>query len=144
VYQRYEHHMRVAGAPADVFPLLCPVREHDWIEGWSAEVVRSASGVAERGCVFRAVGLTWVVHTYEPPRRIGFALTAPERFVELLDIEVAADGDGSALTWRRDITGLCADGDGDVARRLAAWPQSHRWLERALDHYLATGQRMPR
>ena len=39
-------------APEKVFPLLCPVREADWIPGWQYELVYSESGVAELGCVF--------------------------------------------------------------------------------------------
>jgi hypothetical protein len=36
----------VAAPPDRVFPLLCPVRERDWLEGWEADMVYSASGVA--------------------------------------------------------------------------------------------------
>jgi hypothetical protein len=35
-----------------VFPLLCPVREVDWIEGWMPLSVVAESGFAERDCVF--------------------------------------------------------------------------------------------
>jgi len=41
-------------APAErVFPLLCPVWEHEYLEDWNAEVLFSESGVAEPGCVFQ-------------------------------------------------------------------------------------------
>ena len=38
----------------EVFPLLCPVRENDWIAGWESvcRVLHSDSGFAEEGCVF--------------------------------------------------------------------------------------------
>ena len=148
MYHAFEHRMEVAAPPEQVFPLLCPVRERDWIDGWDAEIVRSESGVAERGCVFRTRtdhgALTWIVHRYRPPRRIGFTLLAPDRFVELLDIEVDGSGGGSALRWHRDVTALGTAGEPVIAQRLAGWPESHRWLARALDHYLATGERLPR
>lgn len=38
--------------PADVFPLLCPVRETEWVRGWNPIVVYSNSGVAEPDCIF--------------------------------------------------------------------------------------------
>src|SRR6266481_7636473 len=38
--------------PAKVFPLLCPVREAEWAEGWLPELVISSSGIAEGDCVF--------------------------------------------------------------------------------------------
>ncbi|HET7731794.1 MAG TPA: hypothetical protein VFK48_17360, partial [Usitatibacter sp.] len=43
---------KLCGEPGQVFPLLCPVREADWIEGWDPGIVITASGVAERDCVF--------------------------------------------------------------------------------------------
>lgn len=38
---------RLMVAPAAAFPLLCPVREADWIDGGEPLVVFSQSGVAE-------------------------------------------------------------------------------------------------
>jgi hypothetical protein len=67
----------VPAVPEVVFPLLCPVREHDWIAGWSCEVIHSESGMAEEDCVFLtsfadAGPMTWVVSRYHPPRVIEF------------------------------------------------------------------------
>jgi len=39
--------------PGKVFPLLCPLREYEWIEGWQCEMLHSDSGIAEKNCVFR-------------------------------------------------------------------------------------------
>jgi hypothetical protein len=38
--------------PNKVFPLLCPVREAEWLDGWKYELIYSESGFAEEGCVF--------------------------------------------------------------------------------------------
>jgi hypothetical protein len=35
-----------------IFPLLCPVREYEWFNGWKCTVVYSESGVAENNNVF--------------------------------------------------------------------------------------------
>ena len=35
-----------------MFPLLCPVRERDWLPRWDPVLVLSESGLAERGAVF--------------------------------------------------------------------------------------------
>jgi hypothetical protein len=37
------------GSPEVVFPLLCPVREGDWLENWSHNTIFSKSGFAEEG-----------------------------------------------------------------------------------------------
>src|SRR5262245_10938344 len=90
---RTVHRILHAGAePADVFPLLCPVREREWIDGWDADVLHAESGHAELGCVFvaRLAGgheATYVVTRYEPPRAIAFAIFHGA-FVETLLIEL--------------------------------------------------------
>lgn len=49
------HHVFEVEAPrALVFPLLCPVREREWLPGWQADIVHSTSGLVEEGCIFRS------------------------------------------------------------------------------------------
>lgn len=43
----------VSAEPEAIFPLLCPVREFDWIPTWDCDLVYTGSGIAEEGCVFR-------------------------------------------------------------------------------------------
>lgn len=39
---------------SEIFPLLCPTREYDWIEGWECDLLYSESGIAEQDCIFNA------------------------------------------------------------------------------------------
>ena len=61
---------RLVAGPEDVFPLLCPVREADWIEGWDPPLVVSSSGVAEVDCVFttsaKPTDAVWYITRHEP------------------------------------------------------------------------------
>ena len=43
---------KIQAHPDEVFPLLCPVRETEWVEGWDPIVVYSQSGLAEPDCIF--------------------------------------------------------------------------------------------
>ena len=43
---------KIEAPPAEVFPLLCPVREMEWVDGWEPLAVYSHSGVAEPDCIF--------------------------------------------------------------------------------------------
>ena len=43
---------RLVAPPEAVFPLLCPVRETEWVTGWEPIVVYSESGLAEPDCIF--------------------------------------------------------------------------------------------
>lgn len=133
----------VAAPPAAVFPLLCPVRERDWVDGWDARLVHAASGLAEDHCVFvtpAADGAaTWVVTRHDPPAAIGFAIFHPGH-VERLDIAVTPTADGSELRWRRTYTALGEPGHARIAE-LAGPALDARMarLELALRHYCATG-----
>ncbi len=51
-YAERTYTQHLVAPPSRVFPLLCPVREADWLEGWDPPLVLSNSGVAERDCVF--------------------------------------------------------------------------------------------
>ena len=74
----YTQHL--VGPPEAVFPLLCPVREADWIEGWDPLLVVSHSGVAEPDCVFTTAAAPadaiWYITRHEPE----------DGFVEMLKI----------------------------------------------------------
>ena len=135
----------VPAEPARVFPLLCPVREYDWIPTWRADILQSVSGVAEEDCVFRTSGhaggaMTWVVSRYEPPDRIEFTCFEPGHYVFRLKIALAAVPGGTELTWTRrwlatapaDEAFAAASAAKDFDERMAA-------LERLLVHYLRTG-----
>jgi hypothetical protein len=134
--------MRVAAPPADVFPLLCPVRERDWIPGWKADVLHSRSGLAELGCVFvtrpsERRRVAWVVTRHEPPRAIAFAIFHGD-VVETLAIELASVAEGTELVWSRAYTGLEATGNDWIDANVPAKIESRlASLEEQLRSYLA-------
>lgn len=139
-------HFDVPAAPDRVFPLLCPVREYDWIPGWECEVLRAVSGVAEEDCIFRTRfprdgdPMTWVVSRYEPSERIEFTCFVPESHVMRLKIELERRPDGTRLRWTRRWHSVGARGDAWIASFSEDdYRQIMSRLERLLSHYLATG-----
>ena len=94
--------------PDIVFPLLCPVREYQWLEGWQCEMIYSDSGVAEDNCIFKtahAGGTFWSVSRYEPPKRIEFTTFVPNAVVTRLMLSLTPAGGGTDLQWTRIFTG---------------------------------------
>ena len=82
--------------PAAVFPLLCPVREAEWIEEWDPIVVYTDSGLAERDCVFQTADgeetATWVITDYDPERyRLVFAKVTADRLLTVIRIRLDPD-----------------------------------------------------
>lgn len=145
--QAFTAEMSLAGPPERVFPLLCPVREYDWIESWSCVMVFSESGVAELGCIFVTSDHhdpgdeVWTVSRYEPNRAIEFVRVLPGRWVTKLDIALTPRQDGTtSARWTITQTALTEAGAAgmDAAReRMVAVPPR---LELELNHYLTTGE----
>ena len=131
----------IGAAPEAVFPLLCPVREYEWLDGWSAEMVYSRSGVAEENCVFRtpaAAGWsTWTTVRYEPPVRIEYVWVNPGNLVTHLTITLEPVAPGrTRLRWQRAFTGLSEAGSQEAAN----WTDAReREIGRRLEHFLKTG-----
>ncbi len=137
----------VHATPEAIFPLLCPVREFDWIPTWECELVYTESGVAEEGCVFQTDkpddgGVdTWVISRYEPLQRISFVRVNPLRVIRY-DIHLQDEGDGSTtLVWEQEITALSENGDRHVAAQSQeTFATVIATVERMLEHYLKTGE----
>ena len=135
----------LCAAPSLVFPLLCPVREYEWIEHWRCELLHSATGAAESGCVFRTAfpdswgPEVWVVSRFEPCEHIAFVRTGSLRTMRYA-IRLLPEGQGARILWHQEITALNAEGDALLrgATREAFELQMRR-LNSMLDHYLATG-----
>ncbi len=141
-----EHVQTNDGSPEKVFPLLCPVREAEWVPGWECRLIYSKSGIAELGCVFTTPNedgsdTTWMTIEYEPGRRIGFVWVWPKMVVARLRFELESAGEKSQLHARYEYTGLSEEGNAEVERYTEEWfAAKMRKFEAALNHYLATGK----
>ena len=137
---------RLVAEPSRVFPLLCPVREADWLERWDPTLVLTHSGVAERDGVFTTSDAgresVWYITRHEP--EAGFVemiRITPGVTATRLTIEVRAAAGGSEATVRYTHTSLGPQGDAVVA----AFTEEHyahfmRDWEARLNHYLTTGR----
>jgi hypothetical protein len=147
----YEIIQHFDDVPERVFPLLCPVREYDWIVGWSCAMVYAKTGVAELGGIFRTFSQElgdeiWTISRYDPPRAIGFVRVAWNVAVVKLDIELEPDGESrTRARMTHAYTALSRAGKLAIeARTPARHEQEMRAGERMLNHYLRTGQKLPR
>jgi hypothetical protein len=146
---------RIEAAPEAVFPLLCPVREGEWLEGWAAscELIWSASGLAEPGCVFRTTEpdgpeTIWIITEHDPDRGVVvFARVTPGLAASTLRIEVVtSDNRSSAVAIRYMVVPTSREGETYVAGRYDRHDltDSVVWWERSMNHYLRTGQLLRR
>ncbi len=139
----YTQHL--VGAPDAVFPLLCPVREADWIEGWDPVLVVSSSGVAEPDCVFTTpappIEAIWYVTRHEP--ETGFVemiKITPNVTACKLTIQLRAVACGSEAVVTYSHTSLGPQGDAFVASFTEGYYREFMqdWESR-INHYLLHG-----
>ena len=92
----HEYTQTNSASPERVFPLLCPVREAEWVPDWQYRLIYSESGIAELGCVFTTRDddgseTTWVVTEYAPVAfKIAFAWFTPGLLVAQINIQLHA------------------------------------------------------
>jgi hypothetical protein len=138
-----------AASPAEVFPLLCPVREYEWLYGWNCEMIYSESGIAEEGCVFTTKfpgeeeETVWVMtdkdlenHTVQYVR-----VTPGCRVVDLLiSLENNSDGCTNAhITYT--ITALSEIGNAFIDSQAGKeFTDLKNRMEKSMNHFLKTGR----
>ena len=137
---------RLISKPAYVFPLLCPVREADWIEGWDPLLVISESGFAETDCVFVTASepqdAIWYITRHEPADGLVEMLKiTPGVTACRLSIHLRQVTGGSEATVTYSHTSLGTAGDRFVDQFTQEFYEGfmQAWESR-LNHYLRTGQ----
>jgi len=97
---RRSYTQKLRGKPADIFPLLCPVREREWADGWDPLSVYSSSGFAENDCIFTTGEETpesfWVITTFDPIRhRLEIVKFTPGMTVASISILLTENESGN-------------------------------------------------
>ena len=134
------------GTPADVFPLLCPVRESDWLEGWEYEMIYSESGLIEKDCVFTTphhgdLPTVWQVTQHDPEKKcIEFVRVTPGRNIVKINIQLSEAPDQKTYSdISYQYTALTATENDLIENKLDAdFLDSMEWWEKAINYYLRT------
>lgn len=144
------HYRQQLVAPVtEVFPLLCPVKEAQWLDGFEYQMVYSESGVAEPGCVFTTghpgePDTVWTIVRHDPDEGVvGFLRVTPGWLVTELQVRLA-DIPGNRctadITYTYTVLGPQGDAALDGRHSEEGFVQMARHWERSLNHYLTTGQ----
>lgn len=144
----HEYTQTNCAPPETVFPLLCPVREAEWVPGWRYRLIYSQSGFAEPGCVFITEedghDITWIITEYDPAAcRIAFVWVNPGVMATHIEISLKPSADNTKARIRYTYTGLSPEGNREVARYDETWfREKMQGWESAINHYLKTGKRI--
>jgi hypothetical protein len=133
---------------ADVFPLLCPVREKDWLEGWDFKMIHSVSGLIEKDCVFTTAHhgkfeTVWQVTQYDTEKYlIEFLRVTPEENIVKINIHLKELGSSKTeVVIDYQFTSLCEAQNNFIDEELhSSFNASMQWWEKAINHYLLKGE----
>ena len=138
--------------PDIVFPLLCPVREAEWLDGFAYTMIYSSSGLVEEGAVFSTSNpeeedTIWVVTRHDPATRcVEFARFTPRSRTCFLKIAVSELGDDrSHVDVSYAYTSISLAG----SRFIELWSErafldAVVFWERSMNHFLKTGKKLSR
>ncbi len=134
--------------PEKVFPLLCPVREKDWLDGWDYKMIYSKSGVIEKNCVFSTsypdeMDTIWHVTQHNPEKfEVEFLRVTPKENVVRINIKLApVENDKTEAEIVYQYTGLSKEQTEFINSELESkFEESMRWWEKSINHYLETGR----
>jgi hypothetical protein len=130
-------------APTEkVFPLLCPVREAEWVPRWQYRLIYSQSGVAEEGCIFitpndDGTDTTWAVTDYDPAKfHLAFSWVHPGVMIAQISIALAAKAhQQTSARIRYTYTGLSPEGNQKIESYDSKWfEQKMQGWEAAINH----------
>lgn len=145
--RRFCHNQKLNFSPGKVFPLLCPVKEYDWIEHWECEMIYSDSGFAENNCIFTTEYNTdgdkdvWVVSKYNPPFEIQFVRTNSLRVIRYNITLSRNDDDTTSAKWEQILTGLNKEGNSFVEEQSEdEFNNMIDSLEKMINYYLEHGE----
>ncbi len=140
----------IEATPDVVLPLICPVREAEWLDGWAEgyELIYSQSGVAEKNCVFRTFGpdvpdTVWTVTEHDGARGVVEFVRVTEGLVATtLRVTVTAGVDATSdVEVTYIVTPVSQAGARFASARYEGdeWLRDVRWWEQSMNHYLRTG-----
>ena len=140
----------ICALPDKVFPLLCPVREAEWLDGWQHTMIYSRSGLVEEGAVFSTPrdgepDTVWVVSKHDPSTyRVEFTRFTYQSRTCVLKIAVLPRDEGSSyLDIEYIYTGISPAGNQfiDALTDDIFLADMTHW-EDSLNHFLKTGKRL--
>ncbi|MBP1631365.1 MAG: hypothetical protein H6Q15_2258 [Bacteroidetes bacterium] len=136
--------------PEDVFPLLCPVREKDWVDGWDYKMIFSKSGLIEKDCVFSTSHhgneeTIWYVTDYDKDKfKLEFVRVTPHEEVVKINIYLVDNGNGTTTSIiSYQYTGLNESKNEWIEDKLDIEFKNNmiEW-EKAINYYLEKGEKL--
>ncbi|HVF89785.1 MAG TPA: hypothetical protein VNH22_06935 [Blastocatellia bacterium] len=140
----------ISASPGEILPLLDPVREREWLEGWDCSMVYSDSGVGEPGCIFTThnadgSATVWIMtRRDEESMVVEFVMVTPGSRVGHLCVRLEESGDRSTKAHiAYTFTSLGESGDHFIEGYTEeVFNERMEWWEKSMNHFLLTGRQL--
>lgn len=144
------HELKLCADARTVFPLLCPVKEIDWIDGWDeiCRMIYTKSGIAEEGCIFETNNATegkaiWICSKYDLDKtRIEYIKHIIDKLLIKLTMEVKDDSENkSSILMTYNVTGLTDEGNKSIKEHMeVGFPGLIQAIEEGINYYVSNGK----
>ncbi len=136
--------------PEKVFPLLCPIREADWLDGWQYTMIYSESGLIETGAVFSTPhegkeDTVWVVTKHDLEKHeVEFTRFTHKSITCVLKIVVRQkDENSSYVNISYTYTGITSKGNDFIDNYTQeSFLEGVTFWEKSMNYFLETGERL--
>jgi hypothetical protein len=140
----------INATPGKVFPLLCPMREAEWLDGWQYSMIYSESGLVEEGAVFSTPyegeeDTVWIVTKHDPKKHeVAFArFTHNSRTCELRIAVKHKAENSSYVDVSYTYTSITPAGNDFIDNFTEeAFLEAVTFWEKSMNYFLETGERL--
>ena len=148
---RKSHIVKLDGTPEQIFPLLCPVREEEWIIGWERdtyELIYTESGFNEEGCIFKTtypdgIDSLWVCTKYDKVNHeVEFLVHIKDTSIRKTNILLTANADQTTnAKFEYTVTAISENGNISVDHLEEMTVSSVSRLGKMINYYLHNGKK---
>ena len=140
-----EFHGNINATADNIYPLLCSVREADWLPGSNHSLIYSESGYAENDYIFQSEFFgfgfeTWVRYEHKPNESLAYIRTS-ENLVIKFEIRLKSNADNTTnIRIKLTFTSLKNEGN----NMLHALPEELPFnkIIAALEYYIINGKQI--
>ncbi len=143
----YAYTQTINALPEEVFPLLCPVREAEWLDEWDYSMIYSVTGFAEPGAVFSTSSpgeqdTIWIVTKHDRQNMIvEFTRFTPFNRTCVLRIRAMQLNEACSSVDIEYVYVSFSEEGNDYLRNYSKdeFDKNMKFWEDSMNHYIATG-----
>jgi len=140
----------INSTPENIFPLLCPERELEWLNDWNYKMIYSESGIAEEGAVFTTSkngeeDTVWIITKHEKDMHIvEFARVTPNSMTSTLKIKVIQkDSSSSYVDISYAFTSLSTLSNKFIEEYTEeTFLKNMKFWEKSMNYFFKTGKKL--